>query len=55
MSYLSKVRIGLTEEGLNFLKDYVKNELGEEKYLESFMGNYQIYAQKNDVLFIKIA
>ena len=52
MSYLSKVRIGVTEEGLNFLKDYVKNKIGEESYKNSYMSDYEVFAKKGDVYFI---
>lgn len=52
MSYLSKIRIGVTEEGLNFLKDYVKNKIGEESYKNSYMSDYEVFTKKGDAYFI---
>lgn len=51
MGYNSKIRIGTTLEGLEFLKGYVKERLGDN-YLNSYMNNYEIFAKRDDVIFI---
>lgn len=52
MSYLSKIRIGVTEKGLSFLKNYVKGRIGEEDYRKSYMNNYKVFEARNNISFI---
>ena len=52
MSYVSKVRIGVTKEGLRFLEDYSMEKLGEDKYLNSCMNNYKVFVEKGNIRYI---
>lgn len=47
----SKIRIGITKKGLEFIKNYVKSRLGETEYLTSYMNNYIVFAEKDNFIF----
>lgn len=52
MAYVSKIRIGTTNEGFTFLRNYVKEAMKETGFSYSYMENYKVFAKTHDTIFI---
>lgn len=51
MGYNSKVRIGTTNEGFEFIKEYVAKKIGEDAFNSSYMNSCIVIPEKENIIF----